>query len=231
MHRRFTLIELLVVVAILGILTSILLPSLSKARASAKASVCGSNLKQLGVGVEMYQMGSDGRTPPALINTVGGTTGWHDLVNEYFEASSTSISTMSPFNCPANIYQTRWTGMGIGRDEVSYGGNGWAGVRLNVIPIINNPTRALGVIADGVKSPTELYLLADAVYYSIENHNGGLHTICGADNCNSVNADHGGTLKYEHLGKLNMLFTDKHVERLKNVTVKTNTSVNWYANP
>ena len=41
--KKFTLIELLFVVAILGILISILMPSLSKARKSAASSVCKSN--------------------------------------------------------------------------------------------------------------------------------------------------------------------------------------------
>jgi prepilin-type N-terminal cleavage/methylation domain-containing protein len=50
----FTLIELLVVVAIIAVLIGILLPALSSARASARSTACGSNLRQLGVGITSY---------------------------------------------------------------------------------------------------------------------------------------------------------------------------------
>lgn len=52
--KKFTLIELLVVIAIIGILLSILLPQLSKARRTAEIAVCCSNLKQIGMGKMGY---------------------------------------------------------------------------------------------------------------------------------------------------------------------------------
>ena len=56
MKRNFTLIELLVVIAVIGILVSILMPSLSKARVKAYQSVSKSNLRQIGVALNTYSI-------------------------------------------------------------------------------------------------------------------------------------------------------------------------------
>jgi prepilin-type N-terminal cleavage/methylation domain-containing protein len=59
-RRGFTLIEILVVVAIIGLLISILLPALGRAREQARCTVCLTQLKQLGNGIAMYS--SDNKT-------------------------------------------------------------------------------------------------------------------------------------------------------------------------
>jgi prepilin-type N-terminal cleavage/methylation domain-containing protein/prepilin-type processing-associated H-X9-DG protein len=55
MNRRgFSLIELLVAIAIIGLLAALLLPALKRARESARAASCASNLRQVGLATQMY---------------------------------------------------------------------------------------------------------------------------------------------------------------------------------
>ena len=61
----FTLVELLVVIGIIALLISILLPSLARARQSANALACQSNLRSIGQMVVLYANDNRGLTVPA----------------------------------------------------------------------------------------------------------------------------------------------------------------------
>jgi prepilin-type processing-associated H-X9-DG protein len=77
-----TLVELLVVVGIIALLMGILIRGLARARRSARAAVCLSNLRQWGHAHEMYRNANRGR---AVIEWHGGRTGlfWWELLAPY----------------------------------------------------------------------------------------------------------------------------------------------------
>jgi prepilin-type N-terminal cleavage/methylation domain-containing protein/prepilin-type processing-associated H-X9-DG protein len=106
----FTLVEMLVVIAVIAILAALLLPALSRAKASARKSACISNLRQVGLGIHLYA-GDNGDTLPAAPNLTGDDIAtnhaavfYKRLMKSYLGLHGASSPQDRVFACPADTF-------------------------------------------------------------------------------------------------------------------------------
>ncbi len=123
----FSLIELLIVVTIIMILAGLLLPALRGVRERAKAIVCQSNLRDIGIGIFLYEQEYNGFPSEIVAGGQcgffnygsGGKTGltisaWEsqcgtdypaDLrpLNWYYKQQGGGVKELKVFRCPADV--------------------------------------------------------------------------------------------------------------------------------
>jgi len=105
----FTLIELLVVISIVALLIALLLPALKQAREAARSVQCKSNLRQMGIAMEIYiDETSDRRFPVAGIEGVPNplTYAWKGRLAQTMRIPTGDQLTpenfeQSVFSCPS----------------------------------------------------------------------------------------------------------------------------------
>ncbi|WPJ94289.1 DUF1559 domain-containing protein [Coraliomargarita algicola] len=101
----FSLIELLSVVAVITILLAILIPALSKVRNQAKAVGCLSNMRQIGLAINMYAMEHNQTLPGPLYLAGGNIVGTKRLpyyIAPYLDRGQAEDGdSLDVFVCPA----------------------------------------------------------------------------------------------------------------------------------
>ena len=94
LKHAFTLIELLVVIAIIAILAAILFPVFAQAKEAAKKTACLSNMKQISIGLMMYETDADDMNPPSQVGLGAQIVSWPTLIQPYIKSDQV-------FSCPS----------------------------------------------------------------------------------------------------------------------------------
>lgn len=189
-RRAFTLVELLVVIAVLALLMAILLPALRQARTRARDSACASNIRQLGVSLQLYVQENRGYYPGdhwSYPPTQRSFVSWAPRIRRYASGSRDvyvcpSLETTEARWDPPSDWtgeDVTWLGYAPGErplmgdpyngqvEYFSYGYNAW-GVRRLWVPQLGLG----GLVGEGawaelresrIRNPADMIALGDTV--------------------------------------------------------------------
>lgn len=101
-RNAFTLIELIVVVGVIVLLAALLVPALNAAREKARSARCLSNLRQIGVGLNLYADQWSDRYPYTAGTIPWGSVDPHDGTPGWMEALAPYVRNIRVYRCPSD---------------------------------------------------------------------------------------------------------------------------------
>ncbi|MBC8010182.1 MAG: DUF1559 domain-containing protein [Burkholderiales bacterium] len=232
LHPRagFTLIELLTVIAIIGILAAIIIPTVGRVRASARDASCKSNLRQIGLAINLYG-NETGSFPGSITPGAPGQPDllWRALLRPYM-GSTLGNPTDEYRNsrlvvCPSRLIEPA--------DDATNVRPTYSAHSL-IMPDTKSSANKIRKFGS-VPRPTEVILMAD----SAQQTSGGSHsnfwsmsefttptTAATADNYIATPAEVDGSnpaiIRYRHgeNSSANAVFVDGHVASFKRGTIQ-----------
>ena len=213
-HHAYTLVELLIVVGIIACLVAVILPTIGRARDSAKSVGCLSGLRQMAIAARSYAVSYKGVYPIAYYQGSRGSATY------YYAWDLTTID--SPGQPAKVVPGLLWEGQGVERVQQCPSFEGAANWLTDPYTGYNYNTSYIGhgeweadpvpARAAAVRDPANTALFGDGEW------SGGANKFMRAPFANpgdsTFSGRWSGTQGFRHLGRTNVAFCDGHAESL-----------------